>query len=333
MAPVPTVWIMELLKGRSSTGSRPRHPAPGPQETLRPLAGLLADPSPTVWKAVRAEVHRLGRRAEGWLRGLARNGVPGVDAESAARVRARARRLLLDLGRKRVARRLAGFAARGVPDLERGLWLLSRFEEPDLDTRPYVAALDAMAAEVGRRIEARPPGIARSLVLCEYLGRELGIAGNTEDFHHPDNIYLHRAIVKRAGMPLTLAAIYHLVGRRAGISTALVGLPGHVVLRLHAPDRNELVDPFAGGETLTEQQCLRYLADHGLPFDPVWFRDAAPQSMFRRHLLNLRGSYSRRGLGREVRLAEEVLRALPPSGAPPRPAPAQAGGAEDDTGS
>lgn len=222
----------------------------------------------------------------------------------------RARKMLLDAGRAESARRLARFACKREIDLERGLWILSRFEEPELDVRPWVLELDALAAEVVRRTEGRPPTAERALVLCEYLGSERGFEGDDGDYHHPDNVYLHRALARRRGLPLTLAAIYLFVARRAGISAAVMPLPGHVMLRLHGEDRSVIVDPFEGGETRTERDCLKYLAERGLAFEPSWFRDADDASMLLRQTLNLCSSYRRRGLSREARLLGLTLSAL-----------------------
>lgn len=218
--------------------------------------------------------------------------------------------MLLQLGRADVARRLIRLSARESVDLERGLWLLSRFEEPALDVRPYSLALDAMAAEVLRRVERAPPGEARCRRLVDYLANELGYRGGESDYHHPDNVYLHRAIVRKRGLPLTLAAIYAAVARRAGMRAALVGLPGHVVLRLHESTRSVLVDPFHRGASLSQRDCMQYLADFGLPFNPRWFDDADDASMLRRQVANLANSLRRRSLAREVELLERVGRAL-----------------------
>jgi regulator of sirC expression with transglutaminase-like and TPR domain len=266
------------------------------------LIELLDDPSPTVWGEVRRELERHGRGAVAALERAAR--------QSSPHARGRARLVLLSLDRQRVMRRLAGFALRADIDLERGLWLISRLENPGLDVRPYLLALDAMAAEVTRRIESRPPTLERALVLASYLGQELGFHGDAADYHHPDNIYLHRAIERRRGMPLTLGAIYLCIARRTGIEASLVPLPGHVMLRVRAAGKHALLDVFRGGEQKTERDVLKYLADHKLPFNPSWLRDADDAAMLQRQVNNLRASYQRRGLWREVHGLEQVLSAL-----------------------
>jgi regulator of sirC expression with transglutaminase-like and TPR domain len=207
-------------------------------------------------------------------------------------------------------RRLSSFLVQDSLDLERALLLLSRFEDPRLDLRPTLAALDAMGAELAERVEDLTPGLERARELVRFLGEEVGLDGDREDYHHPDNVYLHRALLRERGLPLTLTAIYLLVARRAGVSAAAVPLPGHVLLRLHGHGQHLLVDPFRKGARVQERDCLSYLARRGLPFRPQWFADASDAALIERQVRNLRGSYLQRGLGREVELLDLALSAF-----------------------
>lgn len=265
------------------------------------LIDLLEDDAAAVWRPVQDELVRAGRASRSRLAGAARS--------SRARLRARARATLAAIDRREVLRRLHRLAARDDVDLEQALFLLARLDTPRLDARPYRRALDAMAAEVRRRSLRRPRGLARPMVLVQYLAGELGFEGGQEDFHHPDNIHLHRTIERRRGMPLTLTAIYVFVARRCGLRASAVPLPGHVMLRLYDDetddDRSILVDPFRRGRVRTRRECREYLAQHGLAIEPSWFRDADDGTMFLRHVMNLRNSANKRGL--EV-LARELYK-------------------------
>ena len=287
---------------RRSTLEAPPRDANDLRQRCRSLVELLDDPSPTVWTQVRRELERLGRAAAAPLRRACDDPSPLV--------RSRARSLSMARGRRSVLRRLTAFASRREINLESGLFLLARLERPDLDVRPYLMQFDALAAEVLRRVETRPPTLERALAMVSYLGQEIGLRGDSEDYHHPDNIYLHRALERRRGMPLTLAAIYQSVGRRAGIQSALVPLPGHVMLRVRGGGKSALVDVFEGGEQRTERDLLRLLAANNLPFQPAWFRDADDASMFQRQVANLMNSYAQRGLRREARGLQWVLTVL-----------------------
>lgn len=297
-------------RARRGAATRVALPPPSPavlsrrarRARIECLIRLLDDESTTVWTHVRHELQRHGRAAESALKRAGNDASP--------RVRSRSRALLLSRGRERVVRRLIAFASRREVALESGLFLLSRLDQPDLDVRPYLMQIDALAAEVLRRVESRPPTLERAMVLVQYLGQELALRGDSEDYHHPDNIYLHRTLERRRGMPLTLAAIYHFVGTRAGIETSLVPLPGKVMLRVRGGDKTALIDVFDGGEPRTERELLDFLAEHNLPFRPTWFRNADDATMFQRQVANLRNSYAKRGMQREVRGLELVLAAL-----------------------
>ncbi|MCC6407609.1 MAG: transglutaminase family protein [Planctomycetes bacterium] len=272
------------------------------QTRISALIELLDDDSAVVGREVLRELDRLGRPARAAVRRASRSGV--------ARVRPRARRMQLLLARLAQARRLARYAVRKDLDLERALWLLARFDDPALDVRPYVLALDAMAAEVLRRIEALPATHERVLELARYLGGELGYRGEQEDYHAPGNALLPRVIVEKRGLPLSLCALYLMVARRAGLRAAIVPLPGHVMLRLYGGDKHVIVDPFHEGKVRNERELLKFLAEHGLAFQPTWFRDADDRAMFTRQVANLKTAYTRRGMQQEAGMLDLVNAAL-----------------------
>jgi len=269
---------------------------------LTTLEALLDDPSMAVWRSVRNQLELLGNAARPALRAAARG--------SSARARVRARAMLLAAERKAVVRRLARYVLREPIDLERGLLLLARFADPQLDLRGVMATLDALGAELAGRIEARAPSLERALELARFLGQERGFDGDRGDYHHPDNVHLHRALQRRRGLPLTLCAIYLFVARRAGIQASAIPLPGHVLLRVQGARGHALLDPFRQGARVSERDCLAYLARRGLPFRPQWFADASDGELVERQVRNLRSAYARQGLGVEVNQLELVLAAF-----------------------
>jgi len=271
---------------------------------LAALTSLLADDSPTVLAEVRRALELAGTASSSALERAARS--------DDARVRARARAILLDRARRIAMRRFLRHAVRPDLDLERALFLLGRVHAPDLDPRPYSRALDAMASEVAKRAAKAGGELERALVLSDYLGGELRFGGSRGPFHHPDNIHLHRAIERRAGVPLTLSAIWVFVGRRAGIRAGFVPLPGHVMVRLYAGSRSAIVDPFHEGRRRTEAECKSYLQKHGIAVSPGSFREAPDAALLRRQVGNLVRSAEIRGLPAEASAMTSLLRALDP---------------------
>ena len=276
-----------LARGIPSQGRGPD------SKHLRALIDLLGDDSPALFPHLRSELLRLGRSARPALKRATKS--------ADARRRGQARSILLAADRQGAMRRLLGYGLRSQVQLEQALLLLARLDRADFDARPYTRALDAMGAEVARRMDEVQDENTRAMVLPEYLGGELGFTGAEEDFAHPDNIHLHRCLERKRGMPLTLTAVYLLVAQRAGITAGAVALPGRVLLRLYMGKRSVLIDPFGGGRVRTRRYCLEYLGEHGLVPQVSWFQDATPALLFQRHVLNLMSSCQMRDLHSQSR--------------------------------
>lgn len=301
---VNTPQRSESLQERLGPGRSPEAEAPSAVRVpaAEALVELLGDESPVVRREVRRELERRGRAGDALLARAQRS--------DDARIRAAARSLALRRARAGVARRMLRLALRPTLSLESGLWLMSRFETPDLDARPYQLALDAFAAEVIKRLDRGRTRTRASEVLIDYLAADLRYDGDRDDYHHPDNVYLHTAITRRRGMPLTLTAIYLAVARRAGIRAAAIALPGHVVLRIYDDAKGTLCDPYHAGRRISERDCLGYLADHGLPFQPHWFDDADDATLWLRHLRNLERAYRKLGLDADAGQLTSVIGVL-----------------------
>jgi len=275
---------------------KPRH---ADRSSLRALAKLLGDDSPLVRAELRRQFHSAGKRGRPLLRRAVKSSDP--------RTRGHARTLLLELDRVAVRRRLVSFATRASIDLEVGFYLLGRLHDPSLDARTYRRTLDAFADEVMRRSKSCGTELERAQVLCDYLGKTVGFIGSHDEYHHPDNVHLHRVIETRTGLPLTLCAVYFFVARRIGLRASILPLPGHVMLRLHGLRKSRIIDPFHGGRVRSEAALMTYLASHDLGFDPSWFHAANDRALFLRQVNNLIQTYSERGFPSEIETLLDVL--------------------------
>ncbi|MDZ4771604.1 MAG: transglutaminase-like domain-containing protein [Planctomycetota bacterium] len=268
----------------------------------RALASLLGDDSPVVRDEVRRQYERAGREG---LPSLVR-----ATTDPSPIVRGRARTLLLDREKTLVIRRLLRHIAGKKIELEKALFLLARYSDPRLDPRPWQAQLDTLSREVWKRTRGVEDPLDRAQIMVEYLATEMRFSSAKGDFHHPDNVHIHRVLERRRGMPLALCAIYMFVGKRAGISTACVPLPGLVMLRLHGNGTSRIVDPYNKGLVRTDRECREYLKQHGLPVKSAWFKDADDALLLKRQIANLVRSADLRNLPRERRELSLVARAL-----------------------
>ena len=140
-------------------------------------------------------------------------------------------------------------------DLAEAALLIACEEYPSLEPDRYLARLDSMGEALAARLPESAEAKEVASALREYLFRQEGFHGNSDEYYDPRNSFLNDVLDRRTGIPITLSAVYIEVARRAGVPVFGVGLPGHFVVKLLGADREILVDPFHGGAVLTEEDC------------------------------------------------------------------------------
>jgi regulator of sirC expression with transglutaminase-like and TPR domain len=154
----------------------------------------------------------------------------------------------------------------------------------DVDAAAALATLDRLADELlsaAEQTSGTPDALARA---CgQTLGVAQGFAGDQAHYDDPDNSMLDLVLTRRRGLPILLSVVYVEVARRAGIELSAVGLPGHFVVGHFGIDPPLLLDPFAGGGSLST----------GFPLELV--RPWRAPEIAMRMLNNLVAAYRRRG--------------------------------------
>jgi regulator of sirC expression with transglutaminase-like and TPR domain len=164
------------------------------------------------------------------------------------------------------ARALAGWAASGDDDaLVRGALVVASVEHGEVDAAPVLETLAAMGHEASRRLALVEGAEDRIAALNDYFFEDLGFHGNDTRYDDPRNSFVNDVLIRRTGIPISLAAIYLDVGRRAGIPLEGVNFPGHFLVRApstgpHVPDL--LIDVFHRGAILRDAECQRLLERH-----------------------------------------------------------------------
>ena len=153
----------------------------------------------------------------------------------------------------------AVLATSDSPDLGRAALAIARIGYPELDPAPYLAELDTLAAAAAARLPAGAPNDEAIRAVAGYLFRERGFRGNEEDYYDPRNSFLNDVLIRRTGIPITLAVVLIETSARIGLRVEGVGFPGHFLVRAPGADGSVLLDPFAGGRVVPEQELLARL--------------------------------------------------------------------------
>jgi regulator of sirC expression with transglutaminase-like and TPR domain len=172
--------------------------------------------------------------------------------------------------------------------LDRVAFLIAAHAHPDLDLDAELTRLDELADRAG---EPTLDGLRRLLF------RDLGFAGNADDYYDPRNSFLDDVLDRRLGIPISLAVVMLEVGRRLGVPLSGVSMPGHFLVR-DKVDPEVFVDPFDRGLVLDRRACqLRFHGVHGADatFDPAYLDPVGKLAIVDRMLANLDGVAVRTG--------------------------------------
>jgi len=199
-------------------------------------------------------------------------------------------------------------------DLVEAALLIAAHEYPGLDVAAYRARVDRLAATLRGRLR-RDIGPVESIVaLNRYLFEELGFSGNARDYYDPRNSFLNEVLDRKLGIPITLAVVYVEIGRRIGLALHGVSFPGHFLVKCPARDGVIVLDPYAGGASLSVedlQQRLRTLRGGAAPPADIarhMLAAAGKKEILARMLRNLKGIYlQRRDLSRALAAADRVI--------------------------
>jgi regulator of sirC expression with transglutaminase-like and TPR domain len=192
--------------------------------------------------------------------------------------------------------------------LDEGALLIAAHAYPDLDLDAELRALDDLAARC-------PASDVAGLV--RWLFVDLGYSGNVRAYHDPRNSYLNDVVLRRTGIPISLAVLAMVIGDRIGVELVGVGMPGHFLLR-DRHDADGYLDPVARGARLDPTGCrAAFHALHGddTPFDPGYLDPVGPTAILGRMLANLRGIFTAAGDRRSLLWVLRLRLGIP--GVPP----------------
>lgn len=246
----------------------------------RAVLQLLGDDDPVTVALVKEQLLEQG---EGELDGL-RDLLASADS---ARVAKQLREIIRTIEERKAGdvfgERCARFGEHG--DIETAAWELAHAFLPGQDFSEQQTLLDAWGREALTRLSsAGPSKLSRVTALTQFLGRNLRLRGNENDYYQYANSLLPNVIDTRLGIPISLALIYILVGRRAGMSIDGVGLPGHFLVR-HG---DVIFDPFHAGRRVSVEECVALLAQQNLVLTQLHLEPTTPRQMLGRMLTNLR---------------------------------------------
>ena len=182
-------------------------------------------------------------------------------------------------------------------DLAEAALLCAQDTYPQLDIRSELDSLEALAAKLRNRLPADFSVTHRLVALNNYLFRELGFSGNMDEYYDPRNSFLNDVLARKTGIPITLSILYLEIGQRLGLKLKGVSFPGHFLVKVRVTGGELVLDPYAGGRSLSEEELRERLAQftdkdtaQELPLEN-FLEPASPRQILARLLRNLKAIY------------------------------------------
>jgi regulator of sirC expression with transglutaminase-like and TPR domain len=203
-------------------------------------------------------------------------------------------------------------------DLSLGALLIAQDEYPDLPIEDYRARLNEFSRCIGARLSTNAGVEERLLRLNDFLFDEQGFSGNPDDYYDPRNSFLNDVLDRKLGIPISLSVLYLDVGRRLQLPLEGVSFPGHFLVKLPTVEGDMVLDPYAGGAPLSEEDVLERLEElSGQPSPgrerlPELLLTAGHRDILVRLLRNLKSIYAHRELWQRALTATCRLLTLEP---------------------
>jgi regulator of sirC expression with transglutaminase-like and TPR domain len=175
---------------------------------------------------------------------------------------------------------------------------IAQDEDPTLDLTAGMVELDKLAIQLKRRLPSDVGQIPKLRLLNQFFYQELGFAGNVNDYYDPNNSYLHKVLLSRRGIPISLAVIYMELAQQVGLNVKGISFPGHFLMKLSVKNGDIILDPFNGAslsreelEERLEPYFLQPQDSASLPMASL-LEDAQPRVILVRMLRNLKALYA-----------------------------------------
>lgn len=180
-----------------------------------------------------------------------------------------------------------------------GALSIAQDKDPALDLTACMVKFDTLALQLKRRLPADVAQIPKLRLLNQFFYQELGFADNLNDYYDPNNSYLHKVLLNRCGIPISLAVIYMELTQQVRLIVREISFPSHFLMKLSVKHCDIILDPFNGAslsheelEERLEPYFLQTQDSADLPLVSL-LEDAQPRVILVRMLRNLKALYTK----------------------------------------
>lgn len=210
----------------------------------------------------------------------------------------------------------------GQNDLLKGVFLISRYQYPDLEMKELEISLDRIIKDVWLELNNNLTALEKVRILNHIIYDVHGFTKNTKNFYSPQNSFINQVLETGKGNPISLAVVYSIIAQRLNLPIFGVNLPKNFILAYKdelvvgsgfdevAEDILFYINPYNRGAVLGRREIEYFLKQQKIEPQESHFRPCSNLEMIVRILHNLINAYHKSGYREKADLYEGVLKMI-----------------------
>ncbi len=202
-------------------------------------------------------------------------------------------------------------------DLMKGVFLISRYQYPDLEMKELEISLDRIKKDVWLELNNNLTALEKVRILNHIIYDVHGFTKNTKNFYSPQNSFINQVLETGKGNPISLAVVYSIIAQGLNLPIFGVNLPKNFILAykdvLVPEDILFYINPYNRGAVLGRREIEYFLKQQKIEPQESHFRPCSNLDILVRVLQNLINAYHKSGYREKANLFEGVLKLISPS--------------------
>jgi regulator of sirC expression with transglutaminase-like and TPR domain len=207
----------------------------------------------------------------------------------------------------------------GTSDLLEGVYIIARFQYPELQMEDLEKPLDRIARDVWLELNNNLTALEKIRILNHIFFEVNSFGRNTKDFYSPRNSFINQVLETRKGNPISLAVIYSILAQRLGLPVFGVNLPKNFILAYldelvtgnDFGDTTETIlfyiNPYNKGDVLGRKEIDYFLKQQGIKPQPSHYQPCKNLDIIIRILHNIINAYHKSGYRAKAEQFEGIL--------------------------
>jgi len=210
----------------------------------------------------------------------------------------------------------------GQNDLLKGVFLISRYQYPELEMKELEISLDRITKDIWLELNNNLTALEKVRILNHIIYDVHGFTKNTKNFYSPQNSFINQVLETGKGNPISLAVVYTIIAQRLDLPIFGVNLPKNFILAYKdelvvgsgfdevAEDILFYINPYNRGAVLGRREIEYFLKQQKIEPQESHFRPCSNLEMIVRILHNLINAYHKSGYREKADLYEGVLKMI-----------------------